>query len=451
MLRGYHYDVDDTVREEQAKVIMMQETLNAKNEYYSTLGTLGDIFYSMHVIDLVEDTVEEFSAKHEVKEIVNRKKGAVEMMIQVMNAVTEESYKESALAFTDLTTLAERMTGKKVISRQFIGMRTGWFQAEFITMEQNEMGQPTKVIYTTRIIDEEKKQEEMLIQKTQTDEMTGVLNRRAYEEDIYEHNDTPDTEEFTYVSLDVNGLKVVNDTLGHMAGDELIVGACWCMKKSLGAYGRLYRIGGDEFVAILFCDEEKVKEVLHDFDQTIVNWKGKLIDSLSISYGWINKNEEPEMSVRQLGAIAEQRMYDAKTMHYKRMGVDRRGQQDAHKALCESYTKILKINITEDSYRIINMDEGEQIVEKGFAETISEWLMSFGTSGQVHPEDLQEYLRLTDLKYMRGYFGDNKSSLHIFYRRKYEDEFKRVMMEIIPANDYSADNQSLFLYVKDID
>lgn len=39
----------------------------------------------------------------------------------------------------------------------------------------------------------------------------------------------------------------------------------------------------------------------------------------------------------------------------------------------------------------------------------------------------------------------------IQYRRKYEDGFKRVMMEIIPASDYATDNQSLFLYVKNID
>lgn len=41
--------------------------------------------------------------------------------------------------------------------------------------------------------------------------------------------------------------------------------------------------------------------------------------------------------------------------------------------------------------------------------------------------------------------------LHIFYRRKCEEGYKQVMMELIPDSDYSADNQTLFLYVKDID
>ena len=52
---------------------------------------------------------------------------------------------------------------------------------------------------------------------------------------------------------------------------------------------------------------------------------------------------------------------------------------------------------------------------------------------------------------MREYFAGNKTSLCIFYRRKYEDTFKQVMMEIIPADDYSADNQSLFLYVNNVE
>lgn len=450
-LRGYHYDVDDIVRREQEQAAKLQQALETKNEYYATLGTLESVFYSMHVLDLVQDSVIEFNAKNEVREIVNHEKGAVEMMAQIMTASITDEYKEMALEFTDLTTLPDRMADKKMLSTQLLGKNVGWILASFITMERDDMGRATKVIYTTRIIDKEKKQEEMLIRKAQTDEMTGLLNRRAYEEDIYAHNDTPIEEHFNYVSIDVNGLKVVNDSLGHMAGDELIIGSCECMKKSLGPYGKLYRIGGDEFVAILFCDEEKTKEILVDFDETIANWKGKLVESLSASYGWISKEEDLTLSVRQLGAIAEQRMYVAKESHYKKTGVDRRGQQDAHKALCKLYTKILKINITEDTYQLINFDVSEQTEEKGLTDSISGWLHAFGETGHVHPDDLAEYYRVTDFDYIKEYFAKDKSSLHVFYRRKYEDGFKKVMMEIIPAGDYSLENQSFFLYVKDID
>lgn len=451
VLRGYHYDVDDVVREDQAKVVMLQDMLDEKNEYYSALGTLGGIYNSMHVIDLVAGTVVEFKSKDEIREIISHEQGIVEMMSGTIGKLASEEYREKALEFTDLLTVADRMKNRKFMSMQFIGNTVGWCLASFITMEADAEGRPTKVIFTTRSIDEEKRQEEKLIRKSQTDELTGFLNRRAYEEDIYEHNDLPDEEHFIYMSLDVNGLKIVNDSLGHAAGDELLIGSCQCMRRSLGSYGKLYRTGGDEFVAILFCDTEKLKEVLADFDERMSLWSGALVSGLSISYGWVSKDEEPGLSVRELGVIADKRMYEAKSAHYRKAGVDRRGQQDAHKALCGLYTKILKVNLSDDSYQIVNMDMSEQAQEKGFASTISEWLTSFGKSGYVHPDDLQEYLEKTNLQYMKEYFAGDKTSLNVFYRRRYGEEFKQVMMEIIPANDYTETNQSLFLYVKNID
>nr|MCR5100488.1 GGDEF domain-containing protein [Butyrivibrio sp.] len=246
-------------------------------------------------------------------------------------------------------------------------------------------------------------------------------------------------------------LKVVNDTLGHAAGDELLIGASYCMNKSFGSYGKIYRTGGDEFIVILFCDNEKLEELVNDFEETMANWKGKLVDNLTISYGYVSKEEAPEMSVRELAAIADRRMYDAKSSHYRRKGIDRRGHQDAHKALCEMYTKIMKINITDDTYQIINVDLSEQTKEKGFSDKISKWLSSFAECGQIHPDDLKEYLHKTDVSFMRNYFAENKTVLSITYRRKYGEEFKYSTMDIIPANDYSKSNQSLYLYVKNID
>lgn len=451
ILRGYHYDVDEVIKKEQAQEALLENAIDEKNEYYATLGNLESIFYSLHVINLVEDTAVEYNSKKIIRQYVDHKNGAIEMMRRVMSALSVDEYKDIALEFTDLSTLASRMKNEKKISQQIKGVNIGWFLACFVVMERDEEGLPTKVIFTTTVIDETKRLEEELIERSKRDGITGLYNRKAYEEDIYAYNDCPTEDNFIYISLDVNGLKLINDTKGHLAGDEIIIGTCECMKKCLGDYGKLYRIGGDEFVAILLCSVQKLEEILADFYITVENWSGDLVDSLSVSYGFSSKAENPNLTVRQLGAIAEQRMYEEKDAHYKKIGVDRRGQKDAHKALCDLYTKILKINVTDDSYQIINMDTSEQTEAMGFTYNISNWLKSFGEKGNVHPDDLPEYLRLTDIQYLKSYFAGNKTSLHIIYRRKYNDGFKQVMMEIIPANDYSIDSQSLFLYVKDID
>lgn len=418
---------------------------------YNLLRSVSDIYYSMHEIDLLNNTVVAYKSVETVSKIVNRPDGADLMMREVISVTTDPQYVNAALEFTDLTTLSERMKGKKTILGEFKGNNIGWFTTSFIAVEQDEEGRATKVIFTTKSIDEIKRKEESLIHQSNTDELTGAYNRRAYEEAIAELNKNGIDDRFVYISLDVNGLKVVNDTIGHSAGDELIAGAYTCMVRSIGIYGNVYRTGGDEFVALLQADDDQLKSAIEAFDQTMDRWSGKLVDSLSISYGYVAGEEAKGMTIQEIAILSDKRMYEAKSAHYRKKGVDRRGQRDAHTALCALYTKILKINISDDSYQIVNMDLSEQSVEKGFSDKISVWLKDFATSGQVHPDDQEEYLKKTDIAYLEEYFTQGKTSIHIFYRRKYEDGFKQVMMEMIPANDYSEDNKTLFLYVKNID
>lgn len=420
-------------------------------EQFKVLKSMAGIHYSMHVIDLAKDTVQELTASQDVKAIVNRTNGALGMMRDVINALTVEEHLESVLEFTDLSTLAERMRYKKTIAKQFEGKQTGWVQAMFIAIETDPYGKPTKVIFTTRIIEEEKKNEEILVKKAQIDDLTGLYNRRTYEEDILEYSAASIKEDFVYASIDVNGLKVVNDEIGHAAGDELIKGAADCMQKVFGAYGKVYRTGGDEFVSIIFTSKEQLESVKKDIESITEKWSGKLISSLSLSIGYVTKQECKDETILDMAKIADKRMYQAKSAYYSRKGIDRRGQAAANTALCNLYTKILKVNITEDSYTIVRMETSEQTAEKGFSSTISAWLHGFGKSGQVHEDDLEEYLKKTDLNYLREYFREGKTSISIQYRRKYADGFKQVAMDMIPANDYSAENQTLFLYVKNID
>lgn len=422
-----------------------------KEEQFKVLQTMANIHYSMHVIDLAKDTVQEVSAGQDVQTFVNRSIGARQMMRDVMTALIIDEYSEACLEFTDLSTLAERMRDKNTLAKQFIGKNTGWFQAMFITIEKDPYGKPTKVIFTTRITDEEKKNEEILIKKTIVDELTGLYNRRAYEEDITEISKDIIKDDFVYASIDVNGLKIVNDEIGHAAGDELIKGAADCLKAVFDKYGKVYRTGGDEFVTIFYADSEKLNILEKDVVTITEQWKGELVSSLALSIGYVTRTEFKDDSIIEMAKVADMRMYKAKSAYYAKKGVDRRGQAAAHTALCNLYTKILKINITDDTYSIVNMDSSEQTAEKGFADTISSWLTGFGKSGQVHEDDLESYLQRTDLVFLREYFMKHKSSISIQYRRKYADGFKQVAMDIIKADDYSDDNQTLFLYVKNID
>lgn len=182
----------------------------------------------------------------------------------------------------------------------------------------------SKVLKANREKQEQIQKEEELIQISNTDELTGCLNRRAYEKDISELSfDT----EFTYVSMDVNGLKMVNDNLGHVAGDELLQGAASCMANCFGRYGKIYRVGGDEFIAILYIDGKQFEEIKKQFDETVENWSGQLVDSLAISCGAVVSTEQTWHSFNEIIREADDRMYQIKAEYYKRKGIDRRGNR----------------------------------------------------------------------------------------------------------------------------
>lgn len=416
----------------------------------TVVKSIADIYYTMHLIDLEKDTLKCYIESKSIRDMRGDSASAQSVLTGVMTATVSEEYLPGVLEFVNLSTLKERMIGKTILSTEFIGRNFGWTRVSFISVERDSNGVQKKVMITTQVIDEEKRKQIDLIFKSYNDELTNLNNRRAYESDIEKYSkDIP--ENLVYISMDVNELKVINDSMGHVAGDELLIGASMCMKQCFGSYGRVYRTGGDEFSAIIFVSKTQLDTLKQDFEDTINNWKGKFINSISVSCGYVTRKEMPNASLSEISKIADERMYEDKSEFYRKKGIDRRGQRDAHAALCALYTKILKINLTDDSYQIINMDPAEQTKAKGYTKQISTWLKNFGTSGQVHKEDLQEYLEQTDIEYMKNFFSLGNSVLPILYRRKFNDEYKRVIMEIIPANDYSDQNQSLFLYVKTID
>lgn len=161
-----------------------------------------------------------------------------------------------------------------------------------------------------------------------TDPMTGFFNRRAYENDMAAQGEGPYEKNFAYFSADLNGLKVTNDTLGHEAGDELIRGAAQCLRQCFGNYGKLYRIGGDEFVALVFCDEVQMEDILQDVTQVTEEWSRRSGRKLSVACGGVRAEERPQDTLSALARLADERMYEAKTRYYRENCIDRRHHRE---------------------------------------------------------------------------------------------------------------------------
>lgn len=161
--------------------------------------------------------------------------------------------------------------------------------------------------------------------KISEDPLTGLLNRYAYNKDLKEIESLgcPPIDLVVF-SIDVNGLKLTNDTLGHSAGDELICGAANCISKVFSQYGKCYRTGGDEFIVLAYIDKPRVNKLALDLTQLVQKWRGKDVKKLSLSIGYSLAAKNIDVSIEQLIVLADREMYKAKNAYYKANGLDRR-------------------------------------------------------------------------------------------------------------------------------
>lgn len=131
-------------------------------------------------------------------------------------------------------------------------------------------------------------QTEVMEKLAYNDGLTGLLNRLAFTQ---EENRIKEKESGKYVlvQLDINFLKQVNDNYGHAEGDRFIIAAAELINDTFGRYGKCYRIGGDEFFAILDGkhSEEDYDKAIELFEEKIkeVNDRNEFHIPLCIAYG----------------------------------------------------------------------------------------------------------------------------------------------------------------------
>ena len=115
-------------------------------------------------------------------------------------------------------------------------------------------------------------------------------------------------------SIDINGLKMVNDTRGHAAGDQIICDAAACIAEVFGREGKCYRIGGDEFIALILADRQQIEELCRALSAAV-----EKRDGLSLSTGFAMAAEHPLLCLEELVNVADRMMYAEKDNFYQNM------------------------------------------------------------------------------------------------------------------------------------
>jgi diguanylate cyclase (GGDEF)-like protein/PAS domain S-box-containing protein len=158
----------------------------------------------------------------------------------------------------------------------------------------------------------QKNTEEKILYLSYHDELTGLYNRRFYEEELM-RLDTKRNLPMSIVMGDLNGLKRINDAFGHEMGDELIRKSAQVIKKGCRADDIIARLGGDEFVIILPKTEAiKAEEINNRIKDLALNEKvGVMNISISLGYGTKNTKEE---QIQDIFKKAEDHMYKQKRL-----------------------------------------------------------------------------------------------------------------------------------------
>ena len=281
-------DIDELMRKRRAEERMMEERV-----IYARLHALTGNFLCVYVVDPESGHYREFSATDEYEQCFAQAKDGTDFFDKVRREAHVFNHPE------DLNRFLAAFTKEKVMAEI---ARSGFFTLSYRLMVEGkplhiqmkaamveEKGGP-RLIVGLNNVDLQVRQEEELEQRlTQAqcqanlDALTGVKNKHAYLEAeaqldrrIAEQRQQP----FALVMLDVNGLKKVNDTLGHQAGDELLRDACKLICDTF-THSPVFRVGGDEFVVLsqgadYQCIEELVQRV-HTHNQQALRTGGTVV------------------------------------------------------------------------------------------------------------------------------------------------------------------------------
>ncbi len=156
------------------------------------------------------------------------------------------------------------------------------------------------------------------------DGLTDLPNRSRYEKYLADLDSSK--ENYCIVSLDLNGLKEINDKDGHAAGDSYLKDFATVLQQCFGDKAFLARIGGDEFVAVLR------ENYAQDVDSILIRLKDALevknvlypVYRRSVATGYAFRSEVPEGNSRSVYLLADKRMYENKKIMHAKLGISAR-------------------------------------------------------------------------------------------------------------------------------
>lgn len=191
------------------------------------------------------------------------------------------------------------------------------------TMIASHIGGEGRVLAVVRDIGDRKEMENRLKYLSAHDSLTGLYNRMHFETE-FERASRGRKYPLSIIVADLDGLKIINDSFGHAAGDELIKSAASLLSHVLRGDDLIARLGGDEFVVLLpGTDEQTVRMLLERIRRAEGSMQIK-DSSERVRFSLGSATAENQEEIAGLFNRADARMYEEKADHKKNMIAEKR-------------------------------------------------------------------------------------------------------------------------------
>ena len=158
-----------------------------------------------------------------------------------------------------------------------------------------------------------------MLRQARTDPLTGLLNRRAFREEVLRHTDRADREGVpsTLIFVDLDHFKAVNDRLGHEVGDQVLLRTAIVLRDVVRPADLVARLGGDEFALWLggadhMTAAERAETLRHAVPKALEELTGGTEPRVTLSIGIATRAVRADEDIDGLIRRADEAMYDAK-------------------------------------------------------------------------------------------------------------------------------------------
>ena len=287
-----------------------------KDAAIKSYQAIAQIYLSMHRVNIQTNAFETIKT-HGIIESNRTSSTNTDFQQQawaIADATVTEDYVEEVKAFTNLATLEKRLENSIFIEHEFVGKTAGWCRQQFIVADRDAKGHILHVIYTIEIINEAKKRENHLRYLAQTDMLTGLNNRGSGEQKVKKL--LQQGQPGALALIDCDRFKSINDTYGHMAGDQVLIALAEAIAKGIHKGDIALRLGGDEFAIYMLniVDKENAKvHIQHVFDRVNKIHIPQIYDHpIHISMGVTFFHPETPMEFDRLYQQADKALYESK-------------------------------------------------------------------------------------------------------------------------------------------